>query len=107
MNEVCTITLFGGLQVQQGERRISRFRTYKTGALLAYLAFYPQMPHSREVLAELFWPDSKEGRLSLRVSAGSLRRQLEPPGAAGGAILVAERASLCLNPSAVRVDVAE
>ncbi len=107
MNEICAITLFGGLQVQQGSRRISRFRTYKTGALLAYLAFYPHVPHSREVLAELFWPDSQEGRLSLRVSIGSLRRQLEPPDAAVGAILVADRASLSVNPSAVRVDVAE
>jgi len=107
MNAACVITLFGGLQVQQGERRISRFRTYKTGALLAYLAFYPHIPHSREVLAELFWPDSKEGRLSLRVSAGSLRRQLEAHDGEAGGILVAERATLCLNPSAVCVDVAE
>ncbi|MCW3052723.1 MAG: DNA-binding transcriptional activator of the family [Chthonomonadales bacterium] len=107
MNETCAITLFGGLQVQQGSRRISRFRTYKTGALLAYLAFYPEMPHSREVLAELFWPDSKEGRLSLRVSVGSLRRQLEAHDGGAGGILVAERATICLNPLAVCVDVAE
>ena len=107
MNEVCTITLFNGLQVQRGDRRISRFRTYKTGALLAYLAFYPNVSHSREVLADLFWPDSEAGRLSLRVSAGSLRRQLEPPDTEDGSILVAARSSLSLNPSAVRVDVVE
>lgn len=107
MKEACAITLFGGLQVQRGDRRITRFRTYKTGALLAYLAFYPDVPHSREVLADLFWPNSKEGRLSLRVSAGSLRCQLEPPDAEAGSVLVAARACLSLNRSAVRVDVAE
>jgi predicted ATPase/DNA-binding SARP family transcriptional activator len=107
MNEACSITLFGGLQVQQGDRRIARFRTYKTGALLAYLAFYTDVPHSREVLAELFWPESEAGRISLRVAAGSLRHQLEPPGTASGAVLVATRTSLSLNPSAVRIDVPE
>lgn len=107
MQEIGSISLFGGLQVEQAGRRITHFRTYKTGALLAYLAFYPNRPHAREVLAEMFWPESDAGRLSLRVAVGSLRRQLEPAGTDPGSVLAAERACLSLNSAAVRIDVSE
>ncbi len=39
------ITLFGGLRVEQGDRVITRFRTQKAGALLAYLAYHCQQAH--------------------------------------------------------------
>ncbi len=107
MNAFCNITLFGGLRIEQAERPIIRFRTYKTAALLAYLAFYRGMPHSREVLSGLLWPDAEGGRLSLRVALGSLRRQLEPPSAPHGSILIATRACVQLNFAAVCTDVSE
>ena len=57
------IELLGGLHARQGRasdasvRIISRFRRQKTGALLAYLAFYRDQTHPREVLCELLWPE--------------------------------------------------
>ena len=103
------IELFGGLRVMRKDEVITRFRTQKTGALLAYLACYREKPHSREVLIELLWPESdpKSGRSNLSQSLSSLRRQLEPPGVPSGSVLVAKRFSVQLNPVAVITDVAE
>jgi len=58
MDTPCHIELLGGLRVRQGNRVITRFRTQKTGALLAYLALHSQFPQSREVLLEHLWPES-------------------------------------------------
>ncbi len=103
------IELFGGLRVQQGERVIIRFRTQKTASLLAYLAYHVERAHSREVLAELLWPQQtpKSGRLNLNTALHSLRKQLEPPGVPQGAVIISDRFSVQLNPVAVTVDVAE
>ncbi len=107
MKSSCYIELFGGLRLDRADRQIVRFRTYKTAALLAYLAFYQDKPHSREVLSALFWPNGEDSRLSLRVALGSLRRQLEPPGAPNSSVLIAARACVHLNSAAVRTDVGE
>ena len=98
----------GGLQVQQAGRSITRFRTYKTGVLLAYLAFYADKSHSREALTELLWPecDPDAGRNSLSKSLGSLRNQLEPPGVPAGAVIIADRATIRLNPLTCMTDIA-
>jgi predicted ATPase/DNA-binding SARP family transcriptional activator len=103
------IELLGGLCAQQGHRTITRFRSRQTGALLAYLAFYRQRSHPREVLIELLWPgyDLDAGRNSLSTALSSLRHQLEPPGVPRGAVLVANWTSVRLNPEAVTTDVAE
>ena len=115
------IELFGGLRALQGERVITRFQTQKTGALLAYLAYHLPRPllskegsrggysHPREVLFELLWPECnpKAGRNSLSVALSSLRHQLEPPGVPAGAVIIADRLSVRLNPTAVTTDVAE
>ena len=108
MIEVWTVQLFGTLCARQGEHTLTRFRTHKTGALLAYLAFHADRPHPREVLSELFWPDSEEGAglHSLRMALTSLRRQLEPPGVPGGAVLRANRRAVQLNPASFTTDVA-
>jgi predicted ATPase/DNA-binding SARP family transcriptional activator len=101
------IELFGGLRLLQNERIVSRFKSTKNGALLAYLAYYHQKPVFREAVTELFWPDAEieAGRNNLRVALNSLRRQLEPPGLATGAVLVADRIHLSLNPSAFTTDI--
>ena len=108
MDALWRIELFGGLCVKSSDRVLTRFRTHKTGALLAYLAYYRQQPHSREVLIELHWPEdaSESGRHSLRMALSSLRRQLEPPGVPSGAVIIANRFSVQLNPAAVTTDVA-
>src|SRR6266852_8489464 len=103
------IELLGGLRIAQGDRVITRFRTQKTAALLAYLAFYRERAHPREHLIDLLWPeaDLTSGRNSLSIALSSLRHQLEPPGVPHGAILRADRSSVQLNPEAVSTDVAE
>ncbi|HZP82590.1 MAG TPA: tetratricopeptide repeat protein [Chthonomonadaceae bacterium] len=105
----CRIEMLGSLRVIQGAREITRFRTQKTASLLAYLACHLQHAHPREVLIESFWPDAtpEAGRTSLRVALNSLRNQLEPPGTPVGSVLMADRASVGLNPAAVTTDVGE
>ena len=100
------IQLFGGLRAERGDRVLSRFSTYKTGALFAYLALYKHRAHPREALQELFWPDDipEAGRNGLRVALSSLRRQLEPPGAGGG-VLLTDRSKVQLSPDAADTDV--
>jgi DNA-binding SARP family transcriptional activator len=103
------ITLFGGLRAQRGEQVTTRFRTQKTASLLAYLAYFLPRSHAREVLIELLWPEGslESGRHNLSVALSSLRQQLEPAGIPDGGVLVTERFSVHLHPSAVTTDVSE
>jgi predicted ATPase/DNA-binding SARP family transcriptional activator len=103
------IALFGELRAEGDGRVVTRFRRQKTGLLLAYLAYHLPRTHLRDALIELLWPegDLQAGRHSLSVALSSLRQQLEPPGVPAGAVLVADRASVCLNPAVVTTDVAE
>jgi DNA-binding SARP family transcriptional activator len=91
-----------------GLRIVDRFRTRKAAALLAYLACHPGGRHPREALIELLWPQAelKSGQVNLRRELTFLRRQLEPPGIPAGAVLLADRSTLQLNPAAVETDVA-
>ena len=105
------IKLLGGLQAvsaQDAGRVVSRFRTQKTAALLAYLALHKQ-PQSREVVSDVLWPDEPvaSARNALRVALSSLRRQLEPAGIPHGGVLRASRTDLHLNPAACTTDVAQ
>jgi DNA-binding SARP family transcriptional activator/class 3 adenylate cyclase len=108
MREPWRIFVLGGLRAECEQHTISRFRTQKTGWLLAYLACSLKRIHSRDELAARFWPDAdpEVGRTNLRTALSSLRRQLEPPGTPAGAVLVADRVSVCLNPEAVTIDAA-
>ena len=110
MDEGWRIELLGGLRCTRGARVVSRFRSHKIAALLAYLALHGERPRSRGELAFLLWPDEpgKVSRANLRVALASLRRQLEPPDVPAGSVIVAPgRTHVGLNPAAVRVDVAE
>ncbi|MES2460697.1 MAG: BTAD domain-containing putative transcriptional regulator, partial [Armatimonadota bacterium] len=102
------ITLFGGLRLETGSQVITRFRSQNIGGLLAYLALKLGEPQSREYLAELFWPDAEPSaaRTNLRTALASLRRQLEPPGVAGGSVLVSGgQTTVTLSSDAVIVDI--
>ncbi len=103
------VELLGGLRVVGRERVIERFRTQKTAALLAFLAYYRDRAHPREVLVDLLWPDDdlEAARHKLSVALSSLRQQLEPPGIPDGSVIVADRAAVRLDPAAVGTDVAE
>jgi predicted ATPase/DNA-binding SARP family transcriptional activator len=102
------IRLFGGLRAESAERVVTRFETQKTGALLAYLAYHLRDSHSRELLADLLWPlgepSATRHRLSKALSA--LRHDLAPAGARAGALFLADRLTVRLNPDAVTTDVA-
>ncbi len=107
LEERWRITLCGSLVVRQGVQVITRFRTQKTGLLLAYLALHGERRHGREELAELFWPESDRPLQSLRMALVSLRRQLEPPGVGQGQVLSAGRSHVGLVSGTVRTDVAD
>src|SRR5436190_11078577 len=102
MDRPWQIELLGWLRVVQTDRVVTRFRTRKADALLAYLAYHPHRSHPREQLIELLWPgsDPAVGRCNLRSELASLRRQLEPPGVPTGAVLLADRATIQLNSAA-------
>jgi DNA-binding SARP family transcriptional activator len=103
-----TILLLGGLRLQNEKRQVTRFRTQKAASLLAYLALHPA-PQPRETLLDLLWPDveMETGRHNLSNALTFLRHLLEPPGIPAGTLLLAERASVRLNPAAVSIDVVE
>ncbi len=107
LEEPWRVTLCGGLSARQGAHNVSRFRTQKTGLLLAYLALYPERTHGREELAELFWPESADPLHSLRLGLASLRQQLEPPGVGRGQVLRADRSHVGLVSGTVRTDVTD
>ncbi|MBV9470270.1 MAG: tetratricopeptide repeat protein, partial [Abitibacteriaceae bacterium] len=102
------IELFGGLTARRGKVVVNHFRTQKTAALLAYLAYFAQA-QPREALIELLWPDSDpaRGRESLRTALAALRRQLEPDQSDRGRVLVATHHAILLNPDAITTDVLE
>src|SRR5947209_14982709 len=101
------IELLGRLRATQGDRVVTRFRARRTGWLLAYLAYYLDRPHPREVLIEMLWPqvEVRTGRNNLSRELNSLRRQLEPPGVPPGAVIAARRDAVQLNPAAYWTDV--
>ncbi|HEX8237132.1 MAG TPA: BTAD domain-containing putative transcriptional regulator [Abditibacteriaceae bacterium] len=101
------IEFFGGLRARRDNEVVTRFRTQKTAALLAYLALRPG-PQPREVLVGLLWPDAEPdaARNSLSAALSSLRRQLEK-NLLDGSILLADRASIGLNPTSFTTDISE
>jgi predicted ATPase/DNA-binding SARP family transcriptional activator len=103
------IELLGGFRVRCGRRTITRFRTRKTGVLLARLACDPHQSHSREALTDLLWPEAGPiaGRHSFSQALSSLRVQIEHPAVRSGPLLVADRDIVRLDPSAAAIDVQE
>lgn len=103
------IQLLGNLSAQSGTHVIHRFPTYKTGALFAYLAFSAPRESSREILADMLWPDTAEkaGRNSLSVALNALRRQLEPSGRPPGSVLQTTSATVRLSPLAICTDISQ
>ena len=103
------INLFDGLSVQNGDQTLRQFQTYKTGALLAYLAFYRQRQHSREQLVHLLWPDADpaSGRNRLTQALVWLRPRLETTETKRGTILVSDRHHIGLVSSDLVTDVSE
>src|SRR5437016_9407767 len=102
------IELFGGLRVEVSGRSAVELPRNHASALLAYLAMNPQRAHSREELADLFWPDNEaeDTHNKLRKALHGLRSQLEQFGIDPDAVLTTSRSSLQIKPAAVTTDLA-
>ncbi|HEV2474176.1 MAG TPA: BTAD domain-containing putative transcriptional regulator, partial [Chthonomonadales bacterium] len=107
MTGIWRISLFGQLRARRGETCVTHFATARTAALLGYLALFRRRGHTRENLAELLWPEAEldSGRASLRTALSSLRRILEPEET--GQVILADRATIQLNPELVSSDVSD
>jgi len=72
------ISLLGPLRVTLDGDPVTGFESDKVRALLAYLAVEAQVPHRREKLAGLLWPEQPESvaRANLRHVLASLRKAL-------------------------------
>ena len=70
------ITLLGGFSVKQDAQPITKFRSAKSRALVAYLASLPDQEHPRSLLATLFWGDfpDKSAKTNLRIELSSLKK---------------------------------
>src|SRR5271154_2200312 len=99
MADVYHIEMLGGLQVRYEDRLVTRFRTRKTGELLAYLACDPGHMHPREMLVELLFPDldlsTRLGNLSKLISF--LRHQFMPAGEGAEGLILADRYAVGFN----------
>ena len=74
-----SIYMLGQLQIRIDDRDITKeLRTDKERALLVFLIVETVRAHSREKLAEMFWPEREEGvaRTNLRQALSGLRRAL-------------------------------
>lgn len=102
------IEMLGGLRVVRDECAITRFRSHQTGALLAYLAFFPNRAHRREHLIAMLWPEAEEtaGRNSLSVALSSLRELLEKNRPDQPPLFEADRHNITLRGAAIETDVA-
>src|SRR4051812_22672087 len=101
------IQLFGGIKAVSGDIVVSHFETRRAACLLAYLAIHRDRMHSREVLAEMLWPDEDMDatRDRLRQALAAIRRALEPEGAVNGSVLKADRAEVGLSADRFETDV--
>lgn len=103
------VCLLGRVEARSGPLLITRFNSQPTAALLARLALEPHRLHPREELAELLWPGAtaEVGRNRLRQALSTLKRLLEPPGAEGGPVFVADRHGVRVRPHALTCDALE
>lgn len=104
-----TIRLFGALRVERGGESFSRFRSHKTGALLAYLAFYRDQAHPRFSLMAQIWGQEPEeqARHKLRVALSSLRQSLTLKDAPDYPVLFTDRYAVQINPEIIETDTAQ
>ena len=73
------LCLLGSYRVTLDGRPVTAFKSNKVRALLAYLAVEADLPHRREVLAGLLWPDwpDSDAFSNLRYALSDLRRTVE------------------------------
>jgi predicted ATPase/DNA-binding SARP family transcriptional activator/biotin operon repressor len=76
---VLQIQLFGGLALASDGAPITAISGMKARSLLAYLVAYRQKPHTRDLLAGIFWPELSDDAARRRLSQAiwQIRRGLE------------------------------
>lgn len=100
------IRVLGPFELCRADGGMVDLPSRKARALLAYLVLTDGVPQPRDRLAALLWERSAEeqARLSLRQTLALLRRQLDD---GGFQPLIADRASVALDSTAVTSDVAQ
>ena len=103
------ISLLGTFQITRASAPITAFDSNKTRALLAYLALECNLPHRREALAALLWPESaQEAALSsLRNALANLRRAIGDREADPPYLLITRETIRFNRHSDCRLDAAE
>ena len=104
------LTLFGSFAASIADQPLTRFRTDKMRALVAYLAINEDRPFRRELLAALLWPEWPDdaARRNLRQTIHRLRQMLDKAAPdLSGRLLTMTRQTVQLNGAAVRVDVTQ
>ncbi len=86
---------------------VYRWPLRSVAGLLARLALPPGRNFGREELVDLLWPGVAldRGRARLRQTLSALRSMLEPAGVVPGSVIVANRLTVHVNPSAIVCDV--
>lgn len=89
-----SLTLFGKVELV-GRSGVIRLRTRATLSLLAFLFIDPKRSHSRDELADRFWPedDPESSRQKLRLALFSIRSEM-------GDVIRADRQSVYVSESA-------
>jgi len=98
-----TLTLLGAFQARLDNQPLTTFHSAKVQGLLAYLAVEGTLPHARESLMALFWPDDapQSAQQSLRQALYALRRTLgDADNQTGEPFLLVTRQTVQFNPAA-------
>lgn len=104
------LKLFGSFAASISGEPLTKFRSDKARALLAYLAMNGGRPFRRETLSVLLWPDwsDKDARRNLRQTAHRLRQSLSSKVPdLGQELLHTTRQTIQIEDSRLSFDVAE
>jgi predicted ATPase/DNA-binding SARP family transcriptional activator len=95
------LTFFGSFQAALDGKSITSFRSARVQGLLVYLALADHKPHSRDMLAALFWPDEPDAiaRKNLRQSLYQLRQVLGETGSRRSPFLLVTHSTVQFNPA--------
>lgn len=94
------LSLFGAFQATVNETRLTKFRSAKNQALLAFLAVEAHRAYARSTLADLLWPDDRQesARQNLRQAIFQLRHLLESEADTPASFLLVTPSTVQFNP---------
>ncbi len=103
------ILLLSQFALEDNGKRFEPMSSYKASALLALLSYYPGRVFSREVLAELFWPEVTPvaSRTSLRGALFLIRELFSSVGVEPDTVIQSSRTQISFNQQSFITDVME